>query len=273
MLFSVNTHSYTYTNTYIYTRKERARAMKVITIANQKGGVGKTTTAHALIDGLTQKGFKVLGIDLDGQCNLSLATGASTKGATALGVLTGELNAESAIQHTERADIIAASTKLTNADALIETGEELKAALEPIAKSYDYCIIDTPPMLCSRTLSALIASNAVVIPARADLYSLQGIDELADTITGVQATRNKGLKVAGILLTAYKSRTALHKEIIEPMTALADDLDSSLFKATIRDSVAVSEAPFMRTGLFTYAPRAKVTEDYKAFIEELLERI
>lgn len=247
--------------------------MKIITVANQKGGVGKTTTAHALIDGLIEQGYKVLGVDLDGQSNLTLATGATQKGATALGVLTGEVRAVDAIQMLERADIIPASPKLTNADALIETGGELGKALAELDGIYNYCIIDTPPALCKRTLSALIASDYVIIPARADLYSLQGIDELADTITGVQNTRNRGLKVAGILLTAYKSRATLHKEILEPLTKLADDLDTVVFKTRIRDAIAVSEAPFMKAGLFSYAPKAKVTEDYRAFIIELLERI
>lgn len=247
--------------------------MKVITIANQKGGVGKTTTAQAILDGLAERGARVLGIDLDGQCNLSLACGANTKSKTALGVLTGELDLVDAIQHRGPIDIVPASPKLTNADDLIETGEELKTALELVKRKYDYCIIDTPPALCKRTLSALIASDYVVIPARADLFSLQGIDELGDTIEGVRTTRNKRLKVAGILLTAYKSRTSLHKEILEPLSQLADDLGTTLFNTTIRDAVAVSEAPFMKTGIFTYAPRANVTNDYRAFIEELLGRL
>jgi len=250
--------------------------LKVITIANQKGGVGKTTTAHALIDGLTLKGFKVLGIDLDSQCNLTTGTGATAEGTTALGVITGQATARDAIQHAKNADIIAGSKKLSKADILIESVEDvvqLKKSLEPLKKEYDFCIIDTPPQLCNRTLTALIASNAVVIPTRADLYSLQGIDELGDTITGVQQELNKELKVAGILLTAYKGRTSLHKDILNPINKLADTLETSLFKTTIRDAIAVSEAPFMRAGLFTYAPNAKVTEDYKEFIEELLERI
>lgn len=245
--------------------------MKVITIANQKGGVSKTTTAQALIDGLTERGFRVLGVDLDGQCNLTLATGASTAGGSALGVITGELEARQAIQTTPGgADLIPANKKLTNADALIETGDELKEALEPIKSNYDYCIIDTPPALCKRTLSALIASDSVIIPARADLYSLQGVDELGDTIAGIQATRNAGLTVAGILLTACKSRTALHREILEPMEKLAADLDTRLFNTTIRDSVKASEAQFSKAGLFKYAPRAAVTQDYRDFITELL---
>ncbi len=247
--------------------------MKTITVANQKGGVGKTSTVRAILDGLGERGYKVLGVDLDGQCNLTLATGASTKGRTVLGVLTGELEVEEAIQHRGRLDIIPASPKLTNADDLIETGDELKAGLEHIRSEYDYAVIDTPPALCKRTLSALIASDYVVIPARADLFSLQGINELGDTIEGVRRARNKRLKVAGILLTAYKSRTSLHKEILEPLTQLADDLGTELFKTTIRDAVAVSEAPFMKTGLFEYAPRANVTNDYRAFIEELLGRL
>lgn len=247
--------------------------MITITIANQKGGVGKTTTAQALIDGLTEQGFKVLGIDLDGQSNLSLAAGASLAGASVLGVITRELEAQQAIQTAPNgADIIPASKKLTNADALIETGEELKEALEPIKANYDYCIIDTPPALCKRTLSALIASDTVIIPARADLYSLQGIDELGDTIAGIQATRNPQIKVAGVLLTACKSRTALHREIIEPMEKLAAELDTKLFNTCIRESVKASEAQFSKAGLFKYAPRAGITQDYRDFIAELIER-
>lgn len=247
--------------------------MKVITVANQKGGVGKTTTAQALISGLNARGYKVLGIDLDGQRNLTLATGATKQGPTSLGILTGETKAKDAIQKTSEADIIPATAKLSNADALIETGEELKEALKAVKSDYDYCIIDTPPQLSSRTISALIASDTVVIPAEPSLFSLQGIDELGDTITGVQRTRNKKLKVAGVLLTRYKKRTTLHKEVTDLLNKLATDLDTSIFNTTIRDTVIVSEAPFMKEGLFTYAPKAEVTKEYAAFIDELLERI
>jgi chromosome partitioning protein len=248
--------------------------MKIITIANQKGGVSKTTTALALLDGLAERGFRVLGVDLDGQSNLTIAAGADMAGPSALGIITGELEAQQAIQHAaDGVDLIPASRKLTNADALIETGEELKDALAKVSRKYDYCVIDTPPALCKRTLSALIASDTVIIPARADLYSLQGIDELGDTIAGIQATRNKSLTVAGILLTACKSRTALHRDIAGPMEKLADDLGTALFDTCIRDSVKASEAQFSKAGLFKYAPRAGVTQDYREFISELLERV
>ena len=246
--------------------------MKTISVLNQKGGVGKTTTAHALIGGLLERGFKVLGVDLDGQCNLSLATGASTKGATVLGVLTGELTADKAIQHTEQGDIIPASPRLAKAYALIESIAELKDALEPLQNNYDFCIIDTPPALGIMAFNALYASDSVVIPTKADLYSLQGIDELTDTITAVQQ-KNKRLKVAGILLTANKSRTTLHQDVLKPLSLRVKGLNTSLFNTTIRDAIAVSEAPFFQQSIFTYAPKANVTEDYRAFISELLERL
>lgn len=247
--------------------------MKTISITNQKGGVGKTSTASALMEGLSELGYKVLGVDLDGQANLSLQARANTKGSTVLGLLLGEIKAKEAVQETARGWIIPGSSKLTNADRFIETGEELKAGLHELGRSFDFCIIDTPPALCARTLSALIASDSVVIPAKADLFSLQGIDELADTIAATKAARNKKLKVAGILLTCYKSRSTLHKEIIAPLEKLAADLGTTLFNTRIRDAVAVSEAPFLGTGLFASYPKSNVVEDYRAFIKELLERI
>lgn len=247
--------------------------MKVITIANRKGGVGKTTTANALIDGLTSKGYKVLGVDLDAQSNLSLATGTLTKGATVLGVLTGELEPEQAIRHTAVADIIPASTMLDGIDRVISNGNVLKDALDRLSGSYDYCIIDTPPLICERSVVAFIASNSIVIPTRADLFSLQGIDELISTINKVKENNNKGLKVAGILLTAYKNRTTIHKDIMEPLDVLAKKLDTTLFNTTIREAVATNEAPFAQKSILAYAPKSNIAEDYRAFIEELLERL
>lgn len=248
--------------------------MITITVVNQKGGVGKTTTVHALIDGLRQDGNRVLAIDLDGQRNLSLVMKANTNKATVLGVLTGELPATQAIQHTESgADIIPASSKLTILDDAIESGEELREALEEVSGNYDYCIIDTPPMLCKRTLSALIASQSVVIPAQASLFSLQGIDDLSDTIKAIQRERNKSLKVAGILLTASKERTTAFKDARDLTAQLAEGLRTTVFETSIRDSVAVSKATFFKESIFQYAPKSPAAQDYRNFIEELKERI
>lgn len=247
--------------------------MKVITIANQKGGVGKSSTANALIGGLRERGYKVLAVDLDGQCNLTIAMGASTNKATILGAMLKETTAENVLQHTEQGDVLPANNNLANADAMIGNVYCLKEALEPLKDLYDFCIIDTPPALCARTSTALIASDSVVIPARADLFSIQGIDQLTNTIVTLEQHCKKEIHIAGILLTAYKSRAVLHNEVLEPLQKMADNLETSIFKTTIRDAVAISEAPFLQKNLFTYAPKAKVTEDYREFITELLERL
>ena len=248
---------------------------RIIAIINQKGGVGKSTTAATLAAGLSLKGYKTLSIDLDAQGNLTYTAGAKTNGATAPGVLTGEVKAEDAIQHTPSGDIIAANKALAGADAFIaDTGKEyrLKEALESLQAAYDYIIIDTPPALGILTINALTACNSVIIPAQADIYSLQGIEQLADTMKPVKKYCNPNLKIAGILLTRYSSRSVLSREVAELAEQLADKLGTKLFKTTIREAIAVKEAQISQQSLFGYAPKAKVTEDYRAFIEELLEQ-
>lgn len=247
---------------------------KIIAIINQKGGVGKSTTAEALMAGLSLKGFSVLSIDLDAQGNMSYTVGAKTNEATVLGVLTGEVKLESAIQKTTRGDIIASNKALAGADAFIsDAGKEyrLKEALESIEGQYQYIIIDTPPALGILTVNALTCCNSVVIPAQSDIYSLQGIEQLADTINPVKKYCNPNLKVAGILLTRYNSRYILSKEVAELAEQLADRLGTKLFKPTIREAITIKEAQISQKSIFDYAPKAKVTEDYKAFIEEFLK--
>lgn len=252
---------------------KKGATMKVIAICNQKGGVGKTTTAHTLIAGLTEGGYKVLGIDLDAQTNLTTSMGAHTK-RTTLGVLTGECSAKDAITHTDVGDLIPSSPRLTNADMLLEeTGKEykLREAIENIRRRYDYVVIDTPPSLNTLTINALTACDYVVIPAQADLYSLQGIDQLAQTIDAVRKYTNPNIKVAGILLTMFNGRTRIAREVSEVLEKLAARLNTKVFKTRIRASVKATEIQFKPGGLFKYAPRATVTADYAAWIIELLE--
>ena len=246
----------------------------ILAIINQKGGVGKSTTAEALLYGLSLKGFSCLAIDLDAQGNLTYTTGARTDGATALGVLAGEVKAKDAIQQTISGDIIPASKALAGADAFIkETGKEyrLKEALEDIAGLYDYIIVDTPPALGILTVNALTACRSVIIPAQADIYSLQGIEQLAETIKPVRKYTNPKLQIAGILLTRYSPRSILSREVAELAGQLAERLGTKLFTATIREAIAVKEAQISQRPLFEYAPTANVTEDYRAFINELLD--
>lgn len=250
--------------------------MKVIAVANRKGGVGKSTTAAALVSGLTLKGYKVLAIDLDAQRNLTSTMKAKVDAKTVLGVLTGDITVKEAIRHTDSGDIIPASKNLSGADAtLSETGKEykLKEALEPVKDNYDYCVIDCPPALGILTVNALTAANSVIIPAQADIYSLEGIEDLQETIQPVRKYCNPSLKILGILLTRYSPRSILSREVTTLAEQLAEKLETTLFKSTIREAIAVKEAQISKQSLFTYAPKAKVTEDYTAFIEEMLERI
>ena len=211
--------------------------MKTVSVINQKGGVGKSTTAEMLVSALSLKGFKVLAIDLDAQGNLSYSLAADLNSPTILEVLTEEISVKDAIKKA-RADVISSNKALAGADAFIaDTGKEyrLKEALEKIAKNYDFCIIDTPPALGILTINALTASDSVIIPAQADIYSLQGIENLEETIKAVKKYCNPNLKIEGILLTRYNPRTILSREVSEMAEKLAEKLETKLFKAKIRD--------------------------------------
>lgn len=248
--------------------------MKTIAIANRKGGVGKSTTAAALISGLTLKGYRVLGVDLDAQRNLS-STMRGKGEKTIMGVLTGEITAAEAVKHTEEGDIIPASKALSGADAaLTETGKEyrLREALEPLQQAYDYCVIDCPPALGILTINALTAADGVIIPAGADLYSLEGIEDLYEAIEPVRKYCNPKLTIMGVLLTRYNPRSILSRDATTLAERLASKIGTTVFNATIREGVAVKEAQITQKSLFTYAPKANVTSDYRALIEEVLEQ-
>lgn len=245
--------------------------IKTIAVINQKGGVGKSTTAASLGAGLTLKGFKVLYIDLDAQGNLTYTLGADPKGLTALDVLTKEATAAAAVQHTAQGDVIAASPSLAGADTVITSvGKEyrLKEALEPIKEKYDYIIIDTPPALSVLTINALTACTGVIIPAQADIYSLQGIEKLADTINTVRTYCNPNLKIEGILLTRYNARSVLSREIAELSEQMAEKLNTKVFKTAIRENVSIKEAQISRQDIFSYAPKSNAALDYKEVVEE-----
>ena len=248
--------------------------MKILAVINQKGGVGKSTTAAAIAAGLLLKGYKVLAVDLDAQSNLTYNYAADNKRATALGLLTGEVTATDAIQHTKSGDIIAASKALAGADAFIaDTGKEyrLKEALEAVKPLYDYIIVDTPPALGILTINALTAADGVIIPAQADIYSLQGIEQLNETIKPVKKYCNPQLKIEGILLTRYNARSILSREVAELAEQLAAKLKTKLFTTRIREAIAVKEAQISQQSLYSYAPKSNAAKDYLCFIDELLK--
>lgn len=247
---------------------------KTIAVINQKGGVGKSTTALAIGQGLLLKGFKVLFIDLDAQGSLSYALGAESKGYGAMGVLERPETARAEIQSFSNGDIIASSPALSGADLVLSgVGAEykLKEALEALKKEYDYIIIDTPPTLNILTINALTASTGAIIPAHADIFSLQGIAQLYSTIESVRKYTNKSLSIMGIVLTRYNKRTVISRDITEGLKETAETINTKVYKTTIRECTALKEAQAMQESIYSYAPKSNAVADYKALVEEIVK--
>lgn len=249
---------------------------KVISVSNQKGGVGKTTTTCNVAAGLKKKGFRVLMIDLDPQGNLGFSVGADTDtSASIYDVLKGDTKIQFAIQKTDTADIIISSILLSGIELeFTNTGREflLKEAIKPIMDNYDYILLDTPPALGILTINAFTASNSIIVPMLSDIFSLQGIAQLYETVERVKKYCNPSLKIAGILLTRYDPRTLLSREIRGTAELIAQDLNIRLFDSYIRSSVTVSEAQSLQKSVLYYAPRNNSSKDYVKFINELLAK-
>lgn len=247
--------------------------MNCIAIINQKGGVGKSTTAGAVGEVLTIKGYKVLYIDFDPQGNLTYMMNAEATGATAYEVITKASNINKAIRSTKQGDIIASSPRLAGADGYI-TGREkeyrLKAAITTLQHDYDYIIIDTPPALGILTVNALAAANRFIVPAQADIFSLQGINQLADVAATVTEYANQELIFDGIVLTRHNRRTVISKNLSESIAEAARAMKTRLYKSTIRECVAIREAQITQRGLFEHAPKSNAAMDYMALTNEIL---
>lgn len=248
----------------------------IITITNQKGGVAKSTTATTLMAALTKKSYNVLALDLDPQCNLSLITDANTKGGTMLSVLAEEQQASDVIQHTIFGDVIAGHAGLAGADTwLKEIGKEykLKEALEPLISKYDIIIIDTPPALGILTVNSMVAADYIVIPAQADILSMQGINSLAETIQQIKKYCNPKLQIAGILLTRYNARNVLTAKVTEMLAEQAASIGTKIFATAIREGISVKESQINQIPLCDYAPKSNPAIDYTKFVDELLNTI
>lgn len=250
---------------------------KVICVANEKGGVGKTTTSGALAAALKRRGYKVLAVDMDAQTNLSFSMGADLRlHATIYEVLKGEVKTQYAIQCTQVTDIIASSVLLSGLDLeFTGKGREflLRNALAPVRELYDFVIIDAPPALGILTVNSFTAADYVLIPMLSDIFSLQGIAQFYETLERVRAMCNPDLKVAGIVLTKFNPRSRLSSEIRQTAERIAGDLHFPLLNTYIRSSVAVSEAQAAQRDIIRYAPHCNAVWDYLKLADELLKGV
>lgn len=245
----------------------------VVTVANQKGGVSKSTTAEALGADLFSRGNSVLFIDLDPQSNMTETILNQEVERSIYEVLSEKAKLQDVLVHTDHGDIVPAAPSLSAVDTEITIpGREyrLKEALEAVSGKYSYVIIDTGPALGLLTTNALTASDYLIVPAMADIYCLQSLGQLYSTVSVIQKYTNRNLQIAGVLLTRFSSRTVLSRDMAEMIDDMAKEMGTRVFDAHIREGVAIREAQAQHTDIFSYAPKSNPALDYKAFTDEFL---
>lgn len=247
-------------------------------VANQKGGIGKTTTATTLA-GILSKKKKTLLIDADPQGNCTSTYEALIEDqATLYDVMvdSDKLPLKEAIQHMPNGDIVASDPLLSKAEKMLDGDVEglyrLKDAVDEL-DGYDYIVIDTAPSLNVILYNCLIAADQVVIPVTADAYAMQGLQQLSDTIRAVQRRQNPGLSIAGLLLVKFAGRSNLEKTVQNDLQQLADSMGTKLFQTAIRECVKTKEAQTNKQLLIDYAPKCTTMQDYQAFVKELLKGV
>lgn len=253
--------------------------MQIISVANIKGGVGKTSVCSVAAAGLAEKGYKVLLIDSDPQTNLTMCfLSEQSEELPSLYYVYNQTRKidEVKIAINDRVDLVPGDFSLCNADMqFVSVGrlKILKRAIESIKPAYDFVMIDTPPNLGILSLNAFIASDCLIVPMAADSFSLKGIRLLKQTLDDVSEEMGRSLSVAGILLTRYNCRTNVSKVLENSINAAAELLDTTVFLNRIRQAVVVQESQLAKADLFTYVPNAPVTGDYRGFVDELLRRM
>ena len=240
----------------------------IIAIANQKGGVAKTATAQAIATGAAKIGRRSLAIDADPQANLSFSMGGNSADKGLYELMTGAATPGQIIQTTAQGDIITASSSLALPLTGKDPGKLLAKALQPVKKKYDVITIDCPPALNILLVNALIAADVVIIPLTADMYALQGLYQLKQSIQDAQKL-NTGLKIGGVVFTRHNTRTILARDLADVITDKCGELDIPVYKTTIREGVAVREAQTQRMSIFDYAPKSKPAKDYMQLIKEI----
>lgn len=248
---------------------------KIIAVTNQKGGVGKTTTAVNLCACLAEQGKHTLLIDSDPQGNATSGAGAQAGQQTLYEVLLGIATAEKCIVETDTPgmSVLPSDIRLAAAEVEMVSLERreyrLRAALRPLAEKYDYILIDCPPSLGLLTVNALTAANSVLIPIQCEYYALEGVRSLTDTVARVKRGLNAALDVEGVLLTMFDGRTNLSLQVV---AQVKKHFRGKVFATTVPRNVRLGEAPSHALPINRYDPRSTGAEAYRSLAREVLTR-
>jgi chromosome partitioning protein len=246
---------------------------KILVLANQKGGVGKTTTAVNLGAYLAEAGKRILLVDFDPQSNTTSSVGARKDSPGIYDLIMGKVSAGEAIQPCSVANlfIIASNIDLTGASVELVDQQDreyfLKRSLQPLAKDYDYILVDCPPSLGILTLNGLAAADFVIIPLQCEYFALEGLSQLLKTVNRVQKGVNKELKIGGILFTMYDSRTRLAHDVVQEVTGY---FKQKVFRTIIPRNVRLSEAPSYAKPINQYDRECIGALSYQKLAEEVL---
>lgn len=248
---------------------------KTYVFVNQKGGVGKTTSAINIGAYLAEAGKSVLLVDFDSQANLSSGLGADKGKPTVYQLLSQTATVEQAIQETSVRNLYLIPASIDLSGAAVELVEQekreyyLKNALEPIRGTYDYILIDCPPSLGVLTLNGLVAADAVLIPLQCEYYALEGLSLLLQTVKRVQKNLNPALEIGGIFFTMYDQRTRLAQDVVRQVTGYFKD---RVFKTIIPRNVRLSEAPSHGIPISQYDALCVGARSYQSLAQEVLQR-
>ena len=245
--------------------------MKIVAIINQKGGTGKTTTTINLGSALSKAWKRVLLIDLDPQGNLGYSLGVLEHEYSMADVLLGEKRFSEVLVDAEGMQLAPSNNQLVDAELTLATSNNRELVLKEVLKEvrdYDYVLIDCPPSLSVLTLNALLAADEVIIPMQMEVLSLQGLDQIVNTINKVKSAFSKKLKIAGILPVMVDSRRKLSHEVHD---YISENYSVRIFESYIRANVTASEAPSFGKSVIAYKPKSSSAMDYKKFAEEFLK--